>query len=363
MSKKIVAEYFWLDHKNQYRSKVRVLEYANHNSIFINDVNRKIHNYIDRDNINSYPKWNYDGSSTGDIPENNECNTECLLVPTFLINNPFKKSTDKVIYRFVYCINKYKLGDTYYFVHPEMANYNKLKTELECSEYIFGIEQEFFILDKETGLPPGLKSFENVKQGNYYCGNGINNINTRNFILDTQEKLFNADINITGFNYEVAPGQAEFQICGNGSLALWYLIALRYILIRNGEEYGYHISFDNIIYDGDNINNSGCHFNISNKKTRGKDGIKYIMEDIEKLETKTPKSAIKFNEIFGEGNTERLTGKLETSKWDVFTWDYGTRHTSIRIPNQVIKDNKGYFEDRRPGGNVNPFKYVNHLLF
>lgn len=363
MGRKIIAEYIWLDHKNEYRSKTRFLEIINNNSKFDDNVNRKINNYIKSNNVDDYPIWYYDGSSIGDIPKNDKNNTECILLPAFLMSNPLKKDTDNLIYMDVYCINKYKLGNEVYYVNPKMEIYNKLLKELDNNEYIFGIEQEFFILNKETGLPPGLESLADIKQGKYYCGNGINNINTRKFILDTQEKLSNSDINVTGFNYEVAPGQAEFQLCSVGMIALWYLIALRYILIRNAENYNYIISFDNIIYKGDKqYYNTGCHINISNVNTSGKDGIKYIMEHIEKLESKAPKTDSEFNEIFGEGSTNRLNGTLETSKWDVFSWGYGTRNTSIRIPNQVANDKRGYFEDRRPGGNVNPFIYVYHLL-
>ena len=95
---------------------------------------------------------------------------------------------------------------------------------------------------------------------------------------------------------------------------------------------------------------------------RQEGGMESIIEKIEELKQKTPKTETRFNEIFGTGNTKRLTGKLETSNWHEFTWGHGSRHTSIRIPNQVVKDGCGYFEDRRPGGNMNPFNYIWHLL-
>ena len=52
---------------------------------------------------------------------------------------------------------------------------------------------------------------------------------------------------------------------------------------------------------------------------------------------------------------KRLTGIHETSSYINFSWGLGTRNTSVRIPNQTVKDGYGYFEDRRPSSNVDPY--------
>lgn len=351
---KIIAEYIWLDHTNQYRSKTKIFDIP---SLTDEDTSKYLQ-------LNSYSVWNYDGSSTGDIPENDEGNTECLLYPIALFDDPFNKSTDTCKYMLVLCNNSYILNNIEYGIHKYMFSYlDKITKRLQEETYMFGFEQEFFMIDITTGLPLGIECFNEIIQGDYYCGNGSYNVKQRQYINDTQYKLINAGINLTGFNYEVAPGQAEFQVCDYEIDALYQLLMLRFILIRNAERYNIHISFDNVISNSNNINNTGCHTNISNAKMREHDGIKYIMEYIDELGNKTPSIESKFNEIFGECNTERLNGKLETSKWNIYSYGYGTRHTSIRIPNQVVKDGYGYFEDRRPGGNMNPFNYVYHLLF
>lgn len=351
---KIVAEYIWLDYSNQYRSKTKIFNISS-------ETDEETSKYL---MLSTYPDWNYDGSSAGDIPHNEDDNTECLLYPIALYDNPFHTSNDKTKYMLVLCNNSYILKDKEYGIHDIMFNYFcDIKSKLEEEQYMFGFEQEFFMIDIKTGLPLGINNFNEVIQGDYYCGNGYYNVRGRDFLLDTQEKLINAGINITGFNYEVAPGQAEFQVCDYDMEALFQLLMLRFILIRNGETYDIHISFNNIIHDGDNINNTGCHINISNFKMRQNNGIETINKKINELKDKTPTNANEFNEIFGEDNTERLCGKLETSNWNEFSWGIGTRHTSIRIPTQVFKDKKGYFEDRRPGGNVDPFNYIYYLLF
>jgi glutamine synthetase len=58
---------------------------------------------------------------------------------------------------------------------------------------------------------------------------------------------------------------------------------------------------------------------------------------------------------FGKGNESRILGKHETSTWDDFTWGVSDRGSSIRIPRLVNLEGKGYFEDRRPSANLNPY--------
>ncbi len=59
--------------------------------------------------------------------------------------------------------------------------------------------------------------------------------------------------------------------------------------------------------------------------------------------------------VYGAGNKERMTGKNETASYDKFTDDVANRGASIRRGNQTIKDQKGYFEDRRPSANCDPY--------
>jgi len=83
-----------------------------------------------------------------------------------------------------------------------------------------------------------------------------------------------------------------------------------------------------------------------------------IYKYIEKLE-KNHKTHI---DVYGEDNHLRLTGLHETSSINKFSWGIGTRNTSIRIPNNVFNDNCGYFEDRRPAANIDPY-LATSLLF
>ena len=100
-----------------------------------------------------------------------------------------------------------------------------------------------------------------------------------------------------------------------------------------------------------NKNGSGCHNNFSTETTRNKNGIKEIYNYINKLETTHQQHL----ELYGEDNEKRLTGIHETSSFEKFSWGIGTRSTSVRIPIQVFKDGCGYFEDRRPASNIDPY--------
>ena len=66
--------------------------------------------------------------------------------------------------------------------------------------------------------------------------------------------------------------------------------------------------------------------------------------------------------VYGSENEKRLTGKHETSSMDVFSWGFGTRNTSVRIGNETRQKGCGYFEDRRPAANMDPY-LVTGMLF
>ena len=57
----------------------------------------------------------------------------------------------------------------------------------------------------------------------------------------------------------------------------------------------------------------------------------------------------------GQDNSRRLTGNHETSTIHEFSYGVAHRGASIRIPRQVDADGYGYFEDRRPSSNCDPY--------
>jgi glutamine synthetase len=59
--------------------------------------------------------------------------------------------------------------------------------------------------------------------------------------------------------------------------------------------------------------------------------------------------------VYGEDNKFRLTGTHETSSMETFSFATGHRGSSVRIPVGTEADGRGYWEDRRPASNIDPY--------
>ena len=66
--------------------------------------------------------------------------------------------------------------------------------------------------------------------------------------------------------------------------------------------------------------------------------------------------------VYGSGNEERMTGKHETAAYDKFSFGVGNRGASVRIGNLTVDEKQGYFEDRRPSSNCDPY-LVTSIIF
>jgi len=124
----------------------------------------------------------------------------------------------------------------------------------------------------------------------------------------------------------------------------------RYLLLRVSELFGVVISFDPKPIPGD-WNGAGMHTNFSTSLTRKEGGWDAIISSIEKLSKKHDEHIA----VYGEGNERRLTGAHETAPITKFSYGVANRGASVRIPRQSEKEKKGYFEDRRPASNGDPY--------
>ena len=66
--------------------------------------------------------------------------------------------------------------------------------------------------------------------------------------------------------------------------------------------------------------------------------------------------------VYGEHNALRMTGTNETAKYDAFSIGYGDRGASVRIGNETVARGQGYYEDRRPASNCDPYLVSSKLV-
>jgi len=332
-----IAEYVWIDADGGLRSKSKVI--AGKGSVTLKDL----------------PSWNFDGSSTGQAPGED---SEVIIKPQAVFKDPFRGGNHVLVMTDTYTPQgEAIMTNTRY---PAAEIFNNKTEEVPW----FGIEQEYTLF--KDGVPLGwpsstARSFGGPTvqmgfpgpQGPYYCSAGADVAFGREVVEEHLIACLEAGISCSGINAEVMPGQWEYQVgpC-TGISSGDHLWMSRYILNRVCEKHGVVASLDPKPVPGD-WNGAGCHTNFSTKSMREVEGSldSHIIPAIERLGEKHAEHIA----AYGEGNERRLTGAHETASIDSFSYGVANRGASIRIPNVTAEQKKGYFEDRRPSSNMDPY--------
>lgn len=329
---KVQAEYLWIDAIGEVRSKCRTVDAS-------------------KATLKDLPSWNYDGSSTGQAPGED---SEVVIKPRAIFRDPFRPVGDNILV----------LTDTYTPGGTPLPTNTRAPAEAifrgNTEKPWYGLEQEYtlFNLDKVTplGWPKGGYP---GPQGPYYCGAGADRSYGRAISEAHYKACLFAGLNIGGTNAEVMPGQWEYQIgpC-EGIDAADQMMVSRYILNRVCEDFGVYCTLDPKPIEKGDWNGAGCHTNFSTEKMRKEGGFAVIEQAIRRLGAKHKQHIA----AYGEGNERRLTGKHETASINTFSYGVANRGCSIRIPRSTEADGYGYFEDRRPASNCDPY-VVTSMIF
>jgi glutamine synthetase len=330
---RIMAEYIWIDGNRPtaaLRSKTKIVEGGVKSAADL-------------------PEWGFDGSSTYQAEGKK---SDLALQPVRIVPNPLRPERGDVL---VLCEVMMPDGSP----HPSnsRAPLRAIAERYAAHEAWFGLEQEYtlFADGRPLGFPEhGFPS----PQGPYYCGVGKELAFGRRLVEAHALACMAAGLRIAGTNGEVMPGQWEFQI-GHGlgleiADELWLA---RWLLFRLGEDLGLSPSLHPKPVKGD-WNGAGCHTNVSTKATRAAGGMAEIESAMKRLEARHKQHIA----AYGAHNTERLTGLHETAPIDVFRWGVSDRGASIRIPLATASQGRGYFEDRRPAANCDPYQVCGVIL-
>jgi glutamine synthetase len=341
----------WLDANQNTRSKTRTIYNKNN---------------LGSLNPSDYPTWNYDGSSTGQADGEN---SEVFLKPVAVFKDPLRNvENDRLVLCETMVVKQDDDKNTTNTAFddvliPHKTNFRAAANQIfelqsvKDEKIQFGLEIEYFLIDPHSGRPLGFPSSPRKypkPQGDYYCGTGASNVFRRDVVEKHYQCCLKAGIHISGLNLEVCVGQYEYQvgIC-DGIDAADHVVMSKYLLQRIAEMEDLDVDFTAKPVKSCLFNGSGMHTNISTLSSRDKKiGFQTILEYMKKLELRHDHHM----NVYGDDNRERMTGNLETSSFDTFSYGVANRGASIRIPRQTAFYKYGYFEDRRPTVSACPYQ-------
>ncbi|XP_022294671.2 glutamine synthetase-like [Crassostrea virginica] len=301
---------------------------------------------------------------------------EMILKPVAMFENPFLKSPHKLVMCDVWVSHETpadfntRVGLTKTLQRLERDSVTGYQPK-QAHEPWFGIEQEYCVIN-EDGVPVSYDP-ENFNYDTLVMYNHVGHRHCKH--IGSERELSSrhlmaclyAGLEIGGRVRENGPSQWEYQIgpCEGVSIGD-HLYMSRYILHRLAEPFGVRVTFKPVPVPGLRMI-SGGHLNFSTYQMRQEGGIRFIRHAIEILSHSYQEEMYKqYDPSADSANTQRMQSQ-KTEHWiprvNEFTFGVGKKRlTTIRIPKLVDIQGCGYFEDRRPGSNLDPYAAADVLV-
>ncbi|XP_053275469.1 glutamine synthetase [Pleuronectes platessa] len=313
----------------------------------------------DRENLQSKTRTLYnEPAGIRDIPEwyaTAADHTEATLVPVRMFRDPFTLDPDKLVLCELVKRKDLPTGNN------QRSQCVTVMDEVKQFQPLFGMEQEYILfgLDgKQLGWSPDGHHLQEV------CGNavGANKLCGRDISMSHYRACLYAGVKIFGSNAEELYSQWEFQVGTSEGIEMGdHLWMARYILHRVCEDFEVVASLDTKPIKESTFS-SACHINFSTKEMRSEGGLQHIEEAIRKLSKCHFRHLSVYDAHGGADNIHRLTGQGCTSTFHHFSTAVASREVSVRIPDHVSRMGCGYFEDRRPAANCDPYPVMRALV-
>jgi glutamine synthetase len=341
----IMAEYIWVDGTSpskRLRSKTRILPTG------VLEPSDRLAEGAEID-LRVFPEWGADGSSTNQATGKD---SDIIIRAVRAQPDPLRRG------HYLVLCEVFNGDGTPHSTNTRHHLREVLEAGGDAVDSLWGFEQEYTFMGR-AGRPLGFPANGFPEpQGPYYCAVGAENISGRPVYERFMAAAIDAHLAISGTNWEVMPGQAEFQIGAVGPLiASDHIWLARWLLQRIAEDYDVVVTLDAKPAPGD-WNGAGMHTNFSTKEMREPGGMKAILRACDKIGERRQEHL----DVYGYGYENRLTGAHETCSFREFRYGVADRTSSIRIPRSVAEQGHGYLEDRRPNANADPYEIAARIL-
>ena len=275
------------------------------------------------------PMWSFDSStSTRAAPEHAY---NIVLKPAALFRDPFRRGENILVLCDLYTPDKEPLeGNT-------RAPSSWVMDKAKASDPWFGMAQQFSI---GSGDADGEEA-----AANHFCSVGAT-ANVRRSVVEAfyRATIF-AGVKIASCNAEAGRGRWSYSIgpC-EGIEAGDHAWISRFLLLRVAEIFGARVSF----------RGGSCHTHFSTQEMRDEGGMAHIIAGIKNLEA-------------CHGQTLRKYGYGKAANSDMrwaqkpFSYAVANGKVAVNIPRSAETDGRGYFEDRRPPSDADPYVVISEL--